>query len=99
MTAQEAVNKIVCHLLGKNWYSYYTNNEDINDEIVETYADGIKVKTKTLLINGEENTSGAVSVSTWNILIIRVVQALFSAKQKQNWLISKYRDRSAYCLN
>ena len=35
MEAQEAVNKIAGHLLGKDWYSYYTNHEDINDEIVE----------------------------------------------------------------
>ena len=33
MTAQEAVNKIAEHLLGKNWYSYYYNIEDINSEI------------------------------------------------------------------
>lgn len=36
MTAQEAVNKLAAHLLGKDWYSYYTNHEDINDEIVQT---------------------------------------------------------------
>ena len=36
MTAQEAVNKIASHLLGKGWYSCYTNHEDINDEIVQT---------------------------------------------------------------
>ena len=36
MTAQEAVNKIAERLLGKNWYSYYYNIEDINSEIVET---------------------------------------------------------------
>lgn len=99
MTAQEAVNKIAAYLLGKDWYSYYTNHEDINDEIVQTICRRYKVKTKTRLINGAESTNGAISVSTWNILIIRVVQALFSAKQKQNWLISKYRDRSADCLS
>lgn len=36
MTAQEAVNKISSHLLGRDWYSYYTNHDDINGEIVET---------------------------------------------------------------
>ena len=36
MTAQDAVNKIASHLLGKDWYSCYTNHEDINDEIVQT---------------------------------------------------------------
>ena len=36
MTAQEAVNKIAAYLLGKDWYSYYTNHDDINEEIVET---------------------------------------------------------------
>ena len=36
MTAQEAVNEIASHLLGKDWYSCYTNHEDINDEIVQT---------------------------------------------------------------
>ena len=44
MTAQEAVNKIVCHLLGKDWYSYYTNHEDINDEIVQTICRRYKGK-------------------------------------------------------
>ena len=36
MTAQEAVNKIASHLLGRDWYSNYTNHDDINGEIVET---------------------------------------------------------------
>lgn len=36
MTAQEAINKIAAYLLGKDWYSYYTNHDDINGEIVET---------------------------------------------------------------
>lgn len=36
MTAQEAVNKIVEHLLGKNWYSDCIYQENINEDIVET---------------------------------------------------------------
>lgn len=36
MSSNEAISKLAAHLLGKDWYSYYTNTEDINDEIVET---------------------------------------------------------------
>lgn len=36
MTDSEAIHKITTHLLGKDWYSYYTRSEDINDEIVES---------------------------------------------------------------
>lgn len=36
MTAGEALQAIVEHLLGNDWYSLYWNNEDIYKDIVET---------------------------------------------------------------
>lgn len=36
MTAAEALNKLVDHLLGENWYSIYTNHEDVYKDIVDT---------------------------------------------------------------
>ena len=36
MSNNEAICKLADHFLGKDWYSYYTNTEDINDEIVYT---------------------------------------------------------------
>lgn len=36
MTAGEALQAIVEHLLGKDWYSFYWNHEDIYKDIVET---------------------------------------------------------------
>lgn len=36
MDNTEAIYKLAVHFLGKDWYSYYTNTEDINDEIVYT---------------------------------------------------------------
>lgn len=35
MSNNEAIYKLAAHFLGKDWYSYYTNTEDINDEIVD----------------------------------------------------------------
>lgn len=36
MSNNEAIYKLAAHFLGKDWYSYYTNTDDINDEIVDT---------------------------------------------------------------
>ena len=36
MTAAEALSKLVDHLLGENWYSIYTNHEDVYTDIVDT---------------------------------------------------------------
>ncbi len=36
MTAEEALQALVQHLLGKDWYSIYWNSEDIHQDIVET---------------------------------------------------------------
>lgn len=36
MAAGEALQAIVEHLLGKDWYSFYWNHEDIYQDIVET---------------------------------------------------------------
>ena len=36
MTAAEALSKLVEHLLGENWYSIYTNHEDVYTAIVDT---------------------------------------------------------------
>ena len=36
MTAAEALNKLVDHLLGENWYSIYMNTEDVYTDIVDT---------------------------------------------------------------
>lgn len=36
MTAEEALQAIAEHLLGKDWYSFYWNHEDIYQDIVET---------------------------------------------------------------
>ena len=36
MTAEEALSKLVDHLLGENWYSIYTNHEDVYKDIVDT---------------------------------------------------------------
>ena len=36
MTAAEALNKLVDHLLGEDWYSIYTNHEDVYTDIVDT---------------------------------------------------------------
>lgn len=43
MTA-EALNKLVDHLLGENWYSIYMNAEDIYKDIVETICSRYSVK-------------------------------------------------------
>lgn len=36
MTAEEALQSLVHHLLGKGWYSLYWNSEDIYQDIVDT---------------------------------------------------------------
>lgn len=42
MTAEEALQAIVEHLLGKDWYSFYLNHEDIYQDIVETICSRYK---------------------------------------------------------
>ena len=51
MTDREFVNKITRYFLGNDWYSYYFNNEDINNDayyhITHKYSN--KLKDKTIL--------------------------------------------------
>lgn len=46
MTAAEALHKLVDHLLGENWYSIYTNHEDIYTDIVDTICSRYRGKNE-----------------------------------------------------
>lgn len=46
MTAAEALNKLVDHLLGENWYSIYMNAEDVYKDIVDTICSRYRGKKR-----------------------------------------------------
>lgn len=47
MTVAEAFYELVNHLLGEDWYSIYTNAEDIYKDIVETICSRYSEKRRS----------------------------------------------------